>query len=377
MSAAIFVFLSIYLGVSTILASQYYGFNAENNERVDIIVAFAMHYDSIPLKVLVNSWWEHASKSHLCLFSNTPKSRFEGIFKEAMSSGRLHLVPVETTAQNTGTHVDRYRKVLNFIFTAHESIRYVLHTDSRDVLIQADPFSNPYYDKIPPHQFSTAPLMFAKELCGFRYYSDDDCNINWLRTAFPGENFADLNEKPVSCSGTVLGPVDSVMKYLRLMVTYLRPEFEKKENKGIDQGIHNYILYRILSKPNHTTADFSKQNETFPFLFLDNYDVLWTVGCVPPVYLAANKGALQMINSTYVAPIVHQYDRFYENRRNYPPKFIVSNDFFCESFDILTSHNELYALYIASWTYAGLGRIYNLFKQVSLPGRHTRRPAQK
>ena len=103
-------------------------------------------------------------------------------------------------------------------------------SDVRDVIFQRDPFD----------------FEFADSLCVF--LEDDrevmkDCphNSAWLKTAYGEKTLLELGDNVASCSGVTIGTTAEVMNYLELMVDQmLRLKFHAS---GMDQGVHNYLLY--------------------------------------------------------------------------------------------------------------------------------------
>ena len=113
----------------------------------------------------------------------------------------------------------------------------ILLADVRDLVFQRDPF------EIDP----------GDGLCCF-LESDDmrlgTCvaNSGWLACAYGKEVLERVGRQKISCSGTTLGTGAAVRNYLAAMTAGLRAIDERTPNimhviAGIDQCVHNYLLY--------------------------------------------------------------------------------------------------------------------------------------
>ncbi|WP_458095337.1 hypothetical protein [Roseomonas sp. WA12] len=110
----------------------------------------------------------------------------------------------------------------------------VLLTDTRDVVFQADPFA----------ALGTSRLRFHLEeppnLAG------SPINSDWLVRALGPEVVAEIGHHPVSCAGTLLGTAEAVFEYLCIMGRMLADVPPEHRHSGVDQAVHNAILWRGL-----------------------------------------------------------------------------------------------------------------------------------
>lgn len=271
----------------------------------DAVVAFAMHFDWSMLAVLIQTWWKHSPTSRLYLFANRNPPAFQVKFTEAICSQRLQLVEIDITVHSLGPQADRYINIRDFLEKKgrENPFRYVFLSDARDVIIQGDIFKNHFFLEAEAAH-STPPVVFATESAVFGKQGSND---DWVRYGFGQDALDRMASKPISCSGTVIGPMESIMTYLRGIIALFKPRFGKF--RGIDQGAHNYYLYDVLG--NQTTKDF-------PFVITDNGNTIWTVGIqtfeAPDLFIFdPTTDLLSMANTSLSVPlVVHQYDRFYE-----------------------------------------------------------------
>jgi hypothetical protein len=107
--------------------------------------------------------------------------------------------------------------------------------DSHDTLFQRDVFAN---------MATYTPGLYAfleDKSMNFR-----NCihNNDWVRYCYGATEVEKLLDKPISCSGTVLGTWSAMLSYLSVMqIQILNTPISCKQNGGSDQGIHNYIIH--------------------------------------------------------------------------------------------------------------------------------------
>ena len=116
-----------------------------------------------------------------------------------------------------------------------DDVTAVLVTDVRDVLFQDDPFREP-----------VAGLeLFAEEPPAT--IGRQAANRQWILDLYGRDILAQIADKPLSCSGTVIGDRASVLHYLAEM----RQEsfWRRQPLTAHDQGIHNYLLWTARLEP--------------------------------------------------------------------------------------------------------------------------------
>lgn len=144
-----------------------------------------------------------------------------------------HRVRVERpgqSAQPRMTHLSsRFFTYLDFLARHGEDFRYVMLTDLRDVVFQADPFAA----ALP------ADIVFAQERCWL-----GDCPVNraWVTQGYGVAVAENMRDCLISCAGTTFGTVGGMLRYLTAMTGELTSRPVPIEG-GIDQGVHNYIVH--------------------------------------------------------------------------------------------------------------------------------------
>lgn len=158
----------------------------------------------------------------------------------------------------------------------------VLLADTRDVVFQSDPFAALGASRLRFH-LEEPPALGASPV-----------NRDWLARALGPAAVAELGGHPVACAGTLLGTAEGVFDYLCVMARMLTEVPPEHRHSGVDQAIHNAILWRGLVAG----------AEAIP----NGRDVL----TVPPDGL----GRLASLDGPWIrngdgtlSPIVHQYDR--------------------------------------------------------------------
>lgn len=119
---------------------------------------------------------------------------------------------------------------------ANQGIYYerILVTDVSDVAFQDDPFRSA----------GEAPMVCYLEHPSVTIGS---CESNrwWVEEGFGPNILAELADKPISCSGTVIATMTALRSYLLKMLhlsTYLSDHMIGA--RGIDQGVHNVLIHR-------------------------------------------------------------------------------------------------------------------------------------
>ena len=162
----------------------------------------------------------------------------------------------------------------------------VMLADVRDVLFQRDPF-----DFESPSDLNT----FLED--GRQPIKDCLFNARWLKTGFGPEALRAFGDNIASCSGITIGSYEAIMKYLELMVDSMIRL--KSHPAGIDQGVHNYLLYGHKFNGAHLFA-----NERGPVM---------TMGKTTDLPLALDNEGRVLNRDGSVVNVLHQYDRHIEH----------------------------------------------------------------
>jgi len=182
------------------------------------------------------------------------------------------------------------RHALSYEYLSQHQDKFenVLLIDCRDVYFQRDPFS----DNLGPglHCFLEA-----------RTQTIGKCSSNrqMMLTAFGPAVVSELADAPVSCAGTTLGDMQSILNYEKKMIELLCTIGEMTQ--GNDQGVHNYIVHKHLISPLHLHDNYSSS--------------VFTAGCerVEDITLNERDEIVRKDGSVY--PTLHQQDRHREIQR--------------------------------------------------------------
>jgi hypothetical protein len=184
-----------------------------------------------------------------------------------------------------GVHCLRYLLAYCYLNEFAQTYRHVMLTDVRDVIFQSDPFNFHISDK----------LCCFTEREGLSL-GQQPLNCKWVQLAFDTDTLNQLRNKPIVCSGITIGPSNLVLAYSAKMVDLFLSAHGKgweAATPGIDQAVHNYIVYEGLLP----------EIEVYP----NDAGPVLTLGLEESVSL--NRSG-RLVNKRGMVPnIVHQYDR--------------------------------------------------------------------
>lgn len=122
--------------------------------------------------------------------------------------------------------VDRFRNLSGWLAT-QSNLRYVIHCDVRDVVVQSDP--SIWFDT----QTDGKKIWGTSE---FIIYKDEACNPFWVEQLFGKAGLATLNQEDVVCAGTICGEADVVRRLTKRIFELSTDRF------GDDQAALNVLL---------------------------------------------------------------------------------------------------------------------------------------
>lgn len=177
----------------------------------------------------------------------------------------------------------RYFIALDVVRNHKNSVANVLLADSRDVLLQADPFELVKDEVVSG--LESERMTIGK--CA--------TNSNWIKQIYGKEGLSKLENQRIICSGVSLGSVDKIEEYLVEMCREMEDKLPKiASSDSIDQGIHNY-----LSNIGRITISTVDNREGF----------IATLGYEDPtVFEKDEKTKMIRVYDKFPA-VVHQYDR--------------------------------------------------------------------
>ena len=168
----------------------------------------------------------------------------------------------------------------------------ILLADVRDVVFQRNPFE----------------IDLGGGLCCF-LESDEmtlaTClaNSGWIACAYGKEVLGRIGGQKISCSGTTIGTGPAIRAYLAAMTAGLRAIDERTPNimhviSGIDQCVHNYLLY----------------SDALPGtrLYSNEFGPILTLNYVAPESIRLDENHLVVNQAGEPYHVVHQYDRHKE-----------------------------------------------------------------
>ncbi|MGG5823045.1 hypothetical protein [Falsiroseomonas sp. HW251] len=159
------------------------------------------------------------------------------------------------------------------------AVRRVLMLDVRDVWFQADPFP----------MLPDAPLACFLE---DQFIMHCGSNSAWIAARYGQARLAAIGGRPISCSGTVGGTREGVLRYLALMAREVG-QSPPGMPRGVDQGIHNHLL----------------AGEIEDAVLVPNRTGLVQTLHYQQVFAFDRQG--RMVNADgRVCPVIHQFDRF-------------------------------------------------------------------
>jgi hypothetical protein len=186
----------------------------------------------------------------------------------------------------------RYFVYEQYLAGLAETPEKIFLADVRDVVFQRNPFE----------------IDLGDGLCCFlenEMINLATCvaNSGWIACAYGKEVLARIGRHKISCSGTTLGTGAAVRNYLAAMTAGLRAIDERTPNimhviAGIDQCVHNYLLYTGALPGTRLYS-----NETGPIATLNYVN--------PADFRFDGLGQLVNRNDTPYH-VIHQYDRHKE-----------------------------------------------------------------
>jgi hypothetical protein len=158
---------------------------------------------------------------------------------------------------------------------------HVMISDVRDVYFQKDPFGFNYPDGVCVFMEDNGTTI------GLQKH-----NRYWIETGFGKEILEEIFNRPISCSGVTIGTSTAMLQYFRNMLSLI---CSMKNIPGLDQGIHNYLLYKSMIPTAHQ--------------FEDDAGPVSTISQFKPLHKIKIKGGKVRGITGEIISIVHQYDR--------------------------------------------------------------------
>jgi hypothetical protein len=137
------------------------------------------------------------------------------------------------------------------------SYQKILTLDIRDSAFQSDPFATFSYHNDSISSSSSKLYVFGET----QYNMIGSCgwNSGWIKDCFGDAELNKITNNAIICSGIVLGNFYAISKYIETMRNFLIGNYPNERNEknpyslfptcernGVDQGLHNYIIYNKL-----------------------------------------------------------------------------------------------------------------------------------
>jgi len=160
----------------------------------------------------------------------------------------------------------------------------VFLTDLRDVVFQDDPFRD-----VTPEELR----VFLEE--PWLRQGKDVNSCRWLSELFGEEIVRQLADTTLICSGTIIGGARRVNEYLDVFMLALA-RAKSVMRMGMDQGLHNYLLYTGLLED--VTMCVNRECEVL------------TMGLINPEEALPRDSAGSLVDAlSRPYPVLHQFDR--------------------------------------------------------------------
>jgi len=200
--------------------------------------------------------------------------------------------PAKLKAQRpdiTGIYTSRWIIIKNFLMSLQtEGVIFdnVFACDSFDTIFQKDIFAF-------MTNYNSGLYVFMEDV----RMTIGTCPINsgWIKGCYGDAELKRLHSKSISCSGTVLGTWSAMISYLSVMESEFLATPAACKDSGIDQGIHNYIIYNNKI-PNTTIHQISHE-----------FGFVGTLGYAQ--WLKRNQFGLVLNANGSIYAVIHQWNR--------------------------------------------------------------------
>jgi hypothetical protein len=179
-----------------------------------------------------------------------------------------------------GLQALRYGHYLRYLRERAPVADLVMISDLRDVVFQRDPFADPV-DGLE---------LYLED--GSVRIGHDFFNTRWIANLYGSDEVEALRDRPVSCSGTVVGTRDAMLAYLEAMTS------EIARHAGLPLGCHDQAIHNVLFHRGRLPEPRAVANATGRIL---------TMGMMSGYRTGADGSVLNDDGS--VPAVLHQWDR--------------------------------------------------------------------
>lgn len=265
------------------------------------VVTSVMGLDPERLNIFVKSLRRYSPATRLVVFVE------ENTKHQLLEDNDAEVIPFKMSEDSALVlyRFELYKQYLGELLVRDPEAGVVL-TDSRDVLIQSDPWADPFVQQLVDED----SMLFSLEgglAVGEVPIRAQPQNAHWVDTCFGEEVLRKVGDGAISCAGITIGSVSAVHAYIvQLLQTVYGEASPKCRKYGSDQATHNYMLHYLGPRG----------RLKFPYHMRRNWDSpVHTAGYGWPIVIDKD-GVYRRVNGS-VPPIVHQYDRAFEATKVY------------------------------------------------------------
>lgn len=180
-------------------------------------------------------------------------------------------------------HVSRFFDYQDYLI-AHPNYQYVMLTDTRDVIVQSNPFASQLSGLYLGMEDYRNPI------------GNDSFHVKWITDVYGKKQLNNLKDKPICCAGVTMGDYQSVLSYLDIMIDeFMSLPYYTMVRSNYDQGIHNKLLYENQFIDTHLCYSFES--------------IISTIGTHPREEITVTDSGQFLNKDGTPATIIHQYDR--------------------------------------------------------------------
>lgn len=176
----------------------------------------------------------------------------------------------------------RWKICADFLEQFGANYAQVLISDTRDVIFQGDIFKS----------FENYPNYFGYATEKLSIGEDKICNYVWIESCFGKATADKLSDKKIICCGTVIGTVNKMKTFCRIMWENLKAEMIW----GHEQAVMNHLVYENLL-PIENLLEIDIDGEIFTMAYAENFSI---------------RGDKIFCGNGKCPAVVHLYDRFNE-----------------------------------------------------------------
>lgn len=244
-----------------------------SSETLQKMISYGVEIVPLELESLTRKVCNIIKKaSNKNIFSNTPLSIAEFVC--------LH-----------SSHIVTFRNFYYYEFLKNQqNVQWVLFSDIKDVVFQADPFAS-----LPNKK---GVYFYLEDEVNNRIRTTVSPNDEWYRKYIGHKETIFLDDKISSCAGTTIGTLKEILSYLQEFKA-MSARCPVYADYGSDQAIHNFLLHSNDAK--------------FQRIMVSNAvgEVLTVLNSRSSTYALRDDGSIVDTNGR-VIPILHTYDRFPE-----------------------------------------------------------------